>query len=189
MSTAVTRTLRADAQRNREALLLAAESAFGERGTAASLEEIAQLAGVGIGTLYRHFPTRQALVEALVHDRALDLIHFGEELFAADDPFAALEMWLTASVRHAMAYRGLAESLVEASCASDGPLAATCVQQEAVVGTLLKRAQDAGLVRPEVSTEDVIDLASSIAWVTERRGRKSFLHLLAIALEGIRSPG
>lgn len=187
MSTAVTRTLRADAQRNREALLLAAESAFGERGTAASLEEIAQHAGVGIGTLYRHFPTRQALVEALVHDRASDLIRFGEELFTADDPFAALEMWLTASVRHALAYRGLVESMVEASCGKgDGPLTTTCVQQEAVVGQLLRRAQDEGLVRPEVTADDVIDLASSIAWVTERRGRKSFLQLLAIALEGIR---
>lgn len=186
MSTAVTRNMRADAQRNRDALLLAAESAFGERGTAASLEEIAQLAGVGIGTLYRHFPTRHALVEALVHDRALELTRFGEGLFDADDPFAALEMWLTASIRHALAYRGLAESLIEASCTSDGPLSTACVQQEAIVSTLLQQAQDEGLVRPEVTTDDVIDLASSIAWVTERRGRKSFLQLLAIALEGIR---
>jgi AcrR family transcriptional regulator len=183
------RPLRADALRNRTALLEAAEIAFERRGTAASLEEIAQLAGVGIGTLYRHFPTRQDLVESLVRDRALDLIHYGEELVTSvDDPFTALEMWLTASVRHVMAYRGLAESMVEATCGDpDNPLASICTEQQHVVTQLLHRAQDMRLVRPEVTPDDISDLAAAIAWISERRPQRNPLPLIAIALEGIRA--
>lgn len=190
MSTTDSRPLRADAQRNRAALLEAAEQAFGERGTAASLEEIAQLAGVGIGTLYRHFPTREALVETLLHDRALDLINYGEELAASvDDVTGAIEQWLDASVRHGMAYRGLAESMVEAaSCGdADRPLSHVCTQQQQVVTALLERAQAEGQVRPDVTPDDIADLAAAIAWVAERRGYESPLHLIEIALEGIRA--
>lgn len=182
-----TRPLRADAQRNRAALLAAADKAFASQGTAASLEEIAQLAGVGIGTLYRHFPTRQDLVSSLIHDRALEMIQLGAEQLEVDDPFTGLSTFLEAMVKHAAVYRGLAESMIEATC-EGGALSDTCRQQQDAAALLLERAKSAKQVRPEVSTDDVLDLASSIAWVTERRGRDSG-HLLAIALDGIRVRG
>jgi AcrR family transcriptional regulator len=182
-----TRPLRADAKRNRAALLAAAEAAFAERGVAASLEEIALIAGVGIGTLYRHFPTRQDLVESLIHDRSLDMIRLGAELLDADDAFAALETWLQALVKHAASFRGLAESMIDAACDSDtpGPLTDTCEQQQQAAAALVARAQAAGQVRADVTTDDVLDLTSSIAWVSERRGH-SATRLLAIALDGLR---
>ena len=180
------RPLRADAQRNRAALLTAAEKAFEEHGTAASLEDIAARAGVGIGTLYRHFPTRQDLIETLVHDRALELVWLGDKLLGSDDAFTALKGWLRAMVRHSMAFQGLAESLVDATCkGQEGPLAKICSQQRSTGEALLERAKDAGQVRADVTTDDVLDLASSVAWVTERRGRRSPNHLLDVALDGL----
>jgi AcrR family transcriptional regulator len=184
---AATRAPRADARRNRAALLTAAERAFAERGTSASLEDIAARAGVGIGTLYRHFPNRDALIESLIHDRALELIWLGEKLAGAEDPFEALTGWLRASIRHAMSFQGLAASLVDATCQDPaGPLADICHRQEAIAGALLKRAQDAGQVRPDVTADDVVDLASSVAWVAERRGRRSPGHILDVGLDGLR---
>jgi AcrR family transcriptional regulator len=179
------RPLRADARRNRERLLAAADEAFAQAGTTASLEDIAQQAGVGIGTLYRHFPTRSHLVAALIDDRAQQVVRQAEELADADDPFEAMETWLGAWMRHGQAYNGLAESLAEAEAAGTC-LSTTCEQIRAALGGLLQRAQDEGLVRADVTADDVVALASSIAWVSERAVQPRPTRLLRVVLDGLR---
>jgi AcrR family transcriptional regulator len=184
-TTAEARPLRADARRNRDRLLAAADAAFAEGGTTASLEDIAQRAGVGIGTLYRHFPTRTHLVAALIDDRAQEVVRQAEELVDADDPFEALETWLQAWIRHGQVYNGLAESLVEAEAAGTC-LSTTCEQIRGALGGLLQRAQDQGLVRADVTADDVVALASSISWVSERAVQPRPDRLLRVVLDGLR---
>ena len=184
------RPLRADARRNRARLLAEAERAFAERGVDAPLEDVARRAGVGIGTLYRHFPTRDALVEALIAAGVDELAALSDGLSGAADPFEALHEWLRALVRHVAAYRGLAESLVAAGCgAGDGPLADTCRRTEAAGAALFDRARRLGAVRPDATVADVLDLASSAAWIATGRGDPAQGdRLLALALDGFR-PG
>jgi len=182
------RPLRADARRNRARLLDEARVAFGERGTEASLDEIARRAGVGIGTLYRHFPTRDDLVESLISGEVQRLGTLSASLAEADDPFDALRTWLQALVRHACAFRGLAESLVTAA-GGEGRLAMACHDTESAGQVLFERAQRSGHVRPDASTQDVVDLACSIAWITERSERDlgEGDRLLDLALDGLRA--
>jgi len=188
MSDTETRPLRADALRNRQRLLDAARAAFAEHGTDASLEDVARRAGVGIGTLYRHFPHRDDLVEALVRGGVDGLGTLSEQLAAEDgDRLDALHTWLQALVRHALAFRGLAEQLVTAA-GSDNRLGTACHDTEAAGQVLFARAQAAGLVRPDATIEDAIDLATSIAWVVERSGRDDPNHLLTLTLDGLRPP-
>lgn len=186
MSDTETRPLRADALRNRQRLLDAARAAFAEHGTDASLEDVARRATVGIGTLYRHFPHRDDLVEALVRGEVDGLGTLSAELAEGDgDPLDALHTWLRALVRHTLAFRGLAEQLVTAA-GSDNRLGSACHDTEAAGRALFDRAQSAGLVRPDARIEDAIDLATSIAWVVERSGRDDPDHLLTLALDGLR---
>ena len=103
---------RADAVRNRERLLAAATIAFEQQGPDASLDEIARSAGVGIGTLYRHFPTREALLEAVFRGRIDALSQLGDELLASPEPFDALTTWLRAHLVNASACQGLAGSVL-----------------------------------------------------------------------------
>jgi AcrR family transcriptional regulator len=182
------RPLRADAQRNRARLLDAAQTAFAARGIDASLDEIARQAGVGIGTLYRHFPTRDDLVEALIHNRVGELVELSERLLDADDPFDALRTWLQAVVRHAASYRGLAASLVAANCGDDSRLTTACHAQEAAGAALFDRAQERGAVRADATVHDMLDLVSAIVWVTEQGPRHDSDRLLTLALDGLRPP-
>src|SRR5918999_2890758 len=111
------RRMRADARRNYERLLAEADAAFREHGTDASLEEVARRAGVAIGTLYAHFPSRQILLESLLRERNDAVVAKGEELLAAKPPGEALEAWARVAVTYTAAYRGLAGSLI--SCFDD----------------------------------------------------------------------
>jgi AcrR family transcriptional regulator len=180
------RPLRADAQRNRARLLEAADEAFSARGTEASLDEIARRAGVGIGTLYRHFPSRQDLVESLIHSANERLLALSDELIEADDPLEALHTWFQSLLRHAATYRGLATSLVEATCGDGGRLATQCQVQQAIGSALLARAQRLGAVRADVTADEVLDLVSAISLVAERGQRTNGERLLALALDGLR---
>ena len=177
--------LRADAQRNRARLLEVAQSAFASRGTEASLDDIARRAGVGVGTLYRHFPTRDDLVESLIHSEVVRLVELSRELASSSDPLAALRTWLRAFVRHAMAFRGLAEALV-AAAGAENRLGAACHDTEDAGRAVFDRAQSLGVVRPDVTLEDTLELAASIAWVVEQSGRDAADHLLDVALDGLR---
>jgi AcrR family transcriptional regulator len=180
------RPLRADALRNRARLLDAADEAFSERGTEASLDDIARRAGVGIGTLYRHFPTRNDLVDALIHTRNQQLDELSDELLRADDPLDALRQWFVALLRYSATYRGLATSMVEATCSDNGPLATACQVQAAIGTALLVRAQELGSVRSDVTADEALDLVSAIALVADRGQRTNSERLLTLALDGLR---
>jgi AcrR family transcriptional regulator len=177
--------MRADARRNRQRLLDVAHEVFAAGGLDAPLDEIARRAGVGIGTLYRHFRTRDELVEALVAADLERISQMADDLLTSTDP-DALDRWLSALVTHAATYRGLADSLVAASTSST-PFGAACVRLHTAGTALVRRAQALGVVRADLDPADAIDLATAVAWLTERdadRGRAD--RLLHAAIEGIR---
>src|SRR4051812_13035539 len=152
---------RADALRNYEKLIAAARAAFTEAGAAASLEDIARRAGVGIGTLYRHFPTRQALLEAVYVDEVDALCRSAEEV-AAEPPWEALEAWLRRFVEYVGTKVALAEELFADGANSE--VFRTCHAAFSSAGEpLLARAQQAGVVRPDAQFEDVVRMIAGIA--------------------------
>src|SRR5437660_4191721 len=109
------RPRRADARRNYEQLLEQARIAFAEFGVDASLDEIALRAGVASGTLYRHFPTRLDLIEAVLAEQIAELVDLGRGLLIAEDEFDALSMWLRAALMHGLTYRGLAAAMLNSA--------------------------------------------------------------------------
>jgi AcrR family transcriptional regulator len=180
------RQLRTDAQRNRDRLLAVAHEAFEAHGVDASLDDIARRAGVGIGTLYRHFPTREALIEALISVDIERLDTLADELVADDTP-DALERWLDALARHGITYRGLAESLVGATGAATS-LGELCNRLHTAGAAVVRHAQDRGALRTDVDPDDAVDLATAVAWLTERDPDDLRRHrLLRIAVDGLRT--
>jgi len=158
------RTMRADARRNYERLLTAAFAAFAERGADdVSLEEIARRAGVGIGTLYRHFPTRPALLEAVYRDQAEALGALAGKLLAAESPSAALAQWVKALVEFSATKRGLMRELM-----ANSPFIPVC---KMVIGessnALLERAQQAGVARADVTGSDLSRMAHGLVMAAE----------------------
>lgn len=175
------RPKRADARRNYEALVGAAREAFGERGTAASLEEIARRAQVGIGTLYRHFPTRRELLEAVYVDEVEALCRSAAEL-ADLPPWDAFVAWINRFVAYVATKRALAEELV------DSEVFRGCRTAIYAAGEpMLRRAQEAGVARPDATFDDVLRLLSGIttAQFTEPGQRE---RVLGFALDGLRQP-
>ncbi|HWM18944.1 MAG TPA: helix-turn-helix domain-containing protein [Ilumatobacteraceae bacterium] len=184
--TAPARALRSDAQRNRERLLEVAHAAFEEHGVDASLDDVARRAGVGIGTLYRHFPNRDALIESLIWADIERLVALAEEL-VADDVADGLERWLGAVVRHGITYRGLADSLVAASGAAT-VLGGLCDRLHGAGAAVVGHAQRRGAVRSDIDPADAVDMTAAIASITERDaddGRRR--RLLQIAIDGLRT--
>ena len=159
--------LRADARRNYERLLAEARSAFAEHGTDASLEDVARRAGVGIGTLYRHFPNRHALLSAVFEDAVSDLLARSHDLLTAPEPCAALVTWLREIVAHAGVYRGLARALMSVSHDADSALARCSNPMRDAGAALLARAQQAGTVRTDVAIGDLLQLTNAIALAAE----------------------
>ena len=160
--------MRADAQRNYAKLLSAASAAFVESGADdVSLEEIARRAGVGIGTLYRHFPTRQALLEAVYRDQAEQLGARADELLASGSPGEAFAAWLRALVEFSSTKRSLTSAMV-ATLGKDSEVMSTCsklIKESA--NALLAQAQHAGAVRTDVNSTDLIRLVHGVSMVTE----------------------
>jgi AcrR family transcriptional regulator len=180
--------MRADARRNLERLLEAATAAFAEHGADACLEDIAERAGVGIGTLYRHFPTRRALVEAVYRDQIEALRAQANELLTAPSPEEALATWLRAVVRHSIVKRGLAEFL-QAIMREEGSNLAWCREAMRAAGAaLLERAQRAGVVRSDADINDVLRLTHAIALSVgpSSDGVDQTDRLLSIVLDGLR---
>ncbi len=180
------RPLRADAARNRQLLLDAARDAFGSRGVTASLDDVARAAGVGPGTLYRHFPTRDQLVLEVIDDGLLGLRDLGVALLDADDPLDALLQWLTAYVEQGGVFTGLAQTLVSPPSGASS----TCQMAGAAGAALIARAAEHGLVRPDTEIGDVLDMAAAIAWVGEQPDRDGQQRdrLLRLVINGIRVP-
>ena len=141
--------MRADARKNYDLLIEVARDVFVEQGAEASLRDIARRAGVGMGTLYRHFPNRDSLLEALLRSRFAALTARAESLLLAADPAAALLEWLAESVAFAHQHRGI-------------------IALRAAGTSLLTRAQQAGLARPDLSGEELFDLIAALAWLREQ---------------------
>ncbi|ATW52771.1 TetR family transcriptional regulator [Streptomyces peucetius subsp. caesius ATCC 27952] len=183
------RPKRADARRNYERLLTEARAAFAERGTDASLEEIARRSGVGIGTLYRHFPNRQAMMNAVFQESLADLLGRSRELAGAQEPCTALVEWLRALIAHASEYRGLARALMSASHDESSALSACSVPLRDAGERLLGRAQKSGSVRADVSIGDLMQLTNAIALAAEQDPADTELadRLLRLTLRGLRS--
>ncbi|WP_200301996.1 TetR/AcrR family transcriptional regulator [Streptomyces adelaidensis] len=166
--------MRADARRNHDRLLTEARHTFAAHGTNASLEDIARRAGVGIGTLYRHFPNRQALLSAVFEEAVSDLLARAQEGLDADRPCAALMSWLRDIITHAGEYRGLAQALMTVSYADSraerqdtSDLARCCAPIREAGTALLQRAQRAHAVRDDVSIGDLLQLTHAIALAAE----------------------
>ncbi len=182
------RPKRADALRNYEKLLAAAREAFTESGRSASLEDIARRAGVGIGTLYRHFPTRADLVQAIYVDEVEALSRSATELSQLE-PWEALEGWLQRFVGYIATKQALADELFavaeRSSVAERDAVFAGCRAMLHAAGTpLLERAQEAGIVRPDVTIDEVIRLVGGIAKIPAEPAE--IQRLLAVALDGLR---
>jgi AcrR family transcriptional regulator len=182
--TLLERPKRADARRNYEKLLTAAREAFAEGGEATSLESIAERAGVGIGTLYRNFPNRQALVEALYVDEVEEVCRTAAELESAD-PWEALNSWLQRVVSYVATKQALIAELVN-YLDTDAELYQACRTYLYSAGEpLLLRAQEAGVVRPDVAIGEVIQLVVGIAKVPSADPAQTE-HVLRVALDGLR---
>lgn len=154
--------MRADAQRNRRLLLEAAQDAFAEEGVAVSLDLIARRAGVGPGTLYRHFPTKEALFEAVVHERMRHLLARARESAAADDAGAAFFGFVAHLVHQAAPKQDLVDALVGTGVDVRTALASTAAELREAAGRLLARAQHCGAVRPDLTAADLMALLSGL---------------------------
>jgi AcrR family transcriptional regulator len=181
------RARRADAQRNVERLIVAAREAFAAHGASAPLDDIARAAGVGPGTLYRHFPTRLALVEAVYRDNVERLCAEGAHLAATEPPAEALIDWLRGFVTVIAEKRGLAAALTEEGQASE--LFAEChTMINATGGELLDRAKRAGAVRDDIPLGDVLKMAKAFAHAAETSPEGPALaeRLLELSMDGLR---
>jgi AcrR family transcriptional regulator len=187
------RPLRADAARNRARLIAAAQSAFETNGPNTSLEEIARDAGVGIGTLYRHFPTREALLEAVFRDRIESITALGDELLVAPDAFDALTQWLRAHLGNASAFQGLGGAVVIDLLDVDADGHAPempCRQMRAVGEQLLQRAKDQGTARADAEADDLVRLVNALVSATDDADDRAALadRLFALMMDGLRTP-
>ena len=182
--TLITRPMRADARRNYEKVLAAAREAFAEGGESTALEEIARRAGVGIGTLYRHFPNRQALLEALYVGEVEEVCRSAAELDATD-PWEALTGWFQRFIGYLATKHALAAELLN-YLDQDAPLFQVCRASLFEAGEpLLKRAQEAGVARRDVDIGEVIQMVVGIAKIPAADpGQKE--HILRVALDGLR---
>ncbi len=184
-------TMRADARRNRQLLIAAALAAFTEHGADdASLDEIARRAGVGIGTLYRHFPSRQALLEAVYRDQVEDLCAGARDRAAAATPAQALANWLRDLMAFAATKRNLTSSLMSGPDSKHSEVAVSCsaMVREAADG-LLAQAQRSGEIRPDVDATDLLRLCHALALASELPSTDAGQpeRLLKVLLDGLRA--
>jgi AcrR family transcriptional regulator len=189
------RPMRADARRNYEAIVRVAGEAFAEHGTQTSLDHIASRAGVGPGTLYRHFPNRDCLLEAALVDSRHQLLALGERLLDADDADAALDEWMFALARHAGTWDGLADSIAQSLNNEKSPLGASCGAVIIATRNLLERATALGSVTADASARELFIMAGSLAWAADRAARGNgkggtaedeLPRLLALLMRGLR---
>ncbi|WP_235926811.1 TetR/AcrR family transcriptional regulator [Actinokineospora pegani] len=161
------RPKRADGRRNYDAILQAARTAFAGRGTGASLEDIAKSAGVAIGTLYGHFPTRETLVEASVREQLDQLEQAAATLAEEREALPALTSWMRLAVEHCSTYRGLASFLAGSAHSPGAPLHRSSATMHAAAAPLLAGAKAAGHIADGVSTDELYQVITAAAWVRE----------------------
>jgi AcrR family transcriptional regulator len=182
--TLLARPKRADARRNYEKVLAAAREAFAEGGESTALEEIARRAGVGIGTLYRHFPSRQALLEALYLDEVEEVCRSAAQLDGAD-PWEALNGWFERFIAYLATKRALAHELLNYLDKDASLFQASRASLFAAGEPLLERAQQAGVVRQDVTIAEVIQMVIGIAKIPAADPSQTE-RILRIALDGLR---
>jgi AcrR family transcriptional regulator len=179
--------LRADARRNRERVMNAARDAFSANGEKATLDDIARRAGVGPGTLYRHFPDRESLLEAVYRDEIGALCARGEALVEREDSSEALGEWLRMQFDYIKARRGVGIA-VKHMLGTDSATMIDCkTLMRVAVGDLLARAQESGAIRKEVEPDDVLRLVHGVVMATEH-APESADRLLGFVLDGLRTP-
>ena len=186
---AVTRPLRADAQRNRTRILEAAEVVFAAEGIEVPVDTIAEKAGVGVGTLYRHFPTKEKLCEAILLDRLSALTLDARALAGAEDPAAAFFGFLGHIVEEGAAKRDLLVAVMGAGLEFDMAAAEVKDGLRTAVGVLLERAQSVGAVRPDVTADMVVALVGATCQASAHSGAAPACDMLAIVCDGLRPQG
>jgi AcrR family transcriptional regulator len=184
---------RADVLRNRAALLQAAQRHFLKYGVGTSLEAVAKEAGVGPATLYRHFPTREALLAAVLQTRSDELMARRAEIAGIDDAAEGLRQWLRALEDYFSAFSGLPEPLMVAARAEepDNPLTLPCDMLIATTDEYVTAARHAGRARPSVTGFDLFLAACSVAWLrgTDAADEGSLGRLRDLIENGYRRPG
>lgn len=190
MATRVERPLRRDAERNRQRVLEAARELFAERGFEVTLDDIARAAGVGVGTVYRRFPDKEQLIDALFEERMEEIAAAAREALEIADPWLALVSFLERSLEMQAGDRGLKQALL-GSAEGHARVARARETIGPTVEQILKRAQDAGAVRPDVKLNDLILLQHAVGEVaayTREADSQVWRRTLAICLDGLR-PG
>jgi AcrR family transcriptional regulator len=178
--------MRADARRSRAKLLEAATEAFAETGADAPLEDIARRAGVGIGTLYRHFPTRVDLQAAVYRSQVETVCAAADEYIISASPEQALAGWLRAMAAYLATKRGLSRALVEA-IGRDSQLITSCWgAMNDATERLMTRAQEAGTLRQDIKPMDVLRLVHGVVIATEQAPGETD-RLLGLMLDGLRT--
>jgi AcrR family transcriptional regulator len=177
--------LRADARQNRARLISAATAAFAEKGADAPLEDIARRAGVGIGTLYRHFPSRLDLQAAVFRTQVRTVCEQGDALLAtADDPAQAFAAWIRALAGYLVTKRGLSRALIDAVGVESELITSCWMTMRETTERLLDSAQGAGVIRSDVTSLDVMRLIHGVAVSSERDPERTDL-LLSVMLDGL----
>jgi AcrR family transcriptional regulator len=185
------KALRADAQRNYDKLVSAARDAFREKGAAASLDDIAKRAGVGPGTLYRHFPTREDLIDAVMREWAAQVDSDSEEVVRSGlPPRAALTAWFGRFVENVGTYRGAAAKLTAAMDDPASPIYRKCQVLVAANDKVLRHVASLGALREGVDSREVMRLVSGVASVADDAGMDldQSVPMLDIVIQGIVRP-
>ena len=189
-SAAIARKPRADAVRNRERVLEAAKAVFSAGGADASLEAVARRAGVGIGTLYRHFPTREALYEAVYRREVEQLGDLADQLKNEAKPIDALRRWLRSNVEFVATKKGMSAALALAAQGSPELKSYSLDRLSRAVGVLLDRAVATREIRSDVNPEDLIRALVGMCYVHDQAGWQStVLRLLDVFVDGLRMRG
>jgi AcrR family transcriptional regulator len=182
-----TRRPRTDAIRNHERVLEAAKAVFSAGGPDASLEAVARRAGVGIGTLYRHFPTREALFEAVYRREVEQLADLAEQLKTDAAPAEALRRWLRSNVEFVATKKGMAKALELAVNSSSELTAYSFERLTKAVAALLDRAVAAGEIRADISPEDLLRALVGMCLMHDQPGwQQSVLRLVEVLVDGLR---
>jgi AcrR family transcriptional regulator len=186
---AAVRKPRADAERNRLRLLETAKAAFADKGSAVSLEEIARAAGVGIGTLYRHFPTRDALVAAVYRNETDQLAEAGARLAKTHPPVTALREWLLLFVDYMAAKHGMAEALNSIVGGGSELRAASGAQVKQAIAMLVDAAVASGDISLDIEPLDLLRALAGVAHISAGpEGRDAAKRLVDILIAGVRTP-
>jgi AcrR family transcriptional regulator len=182
------RGLRADAQRNRDKLIKVAGLAFAEHGIDTSLEEIAERAGVGIGTLYRHFPTREHLVEVVYAREVQALCQAADDLARKHPPDVALALWMQRFVDYIAAKRGMAQSLKLLLASNSEFFAEASGKIPAALQRLIDAAKATGSIRGDIDSSDLLNALSGIYGAPQTPDwRERSKRMVALLMDGLRS--